>query len=407
MMTEMAGTTRGFCRKLLLGLACVVAGALPVCVGLLDAGRLEAQAAPSAAPDLTGTWQGTLHAGQDLRTVVIVTRGDDGAYKGTFYSIDQNGSTPVTSLALQGNAVTMAVSAWGIKYEGKLSADGKTIEGTSTQGGGNPLALNFARATPETEWTIPKPAPPVLPMAADAHPSFEVATIKPSKPGQQGKGFGFRNGHFVTMNTDVNDLIAFAYGLHPKQIVGAPDWFGVDLFDIEGKPDAEGRPNLKQMGAMVQGLLTERFMLKFHHEQRELSVYVITVAAGGPKMTKTTAAVTDQQGFGFRKLGDLMVRNMTMKDFAGWMQNGVMDRPVVDQTGLTDRYDFPLKWTPDESQFSAFKSVGAIVPQPTDDPNAPPSLYTALQEQLGLKMAPAKAPDDVVVIDHVEKPSAN
>jgi len=126
-------------------------------------------------------------------------------------------------------------------------------------------------------------------MATDANPSFDVATIKPSVPGTQGKGFGFRGGHFVTLNTDLNDLIAFAYGLHTKQIVNAPAWFGTELYDIEGKPDAEGRPNMKQMGIMVQKLLTDRFKLTFHRDKQELSVYVIGVASGGPKMTKSTA----------------------------------------------------------------------------------------------------------------------
>jgi uncharacterized protein (TIGR03435 family) len=84
----------------------------------------------------------------------------------------------------------------------------------------------------------------------------------------------------------------------------------------------------------------------------------------------------------------------------------VMDKPVVDQTGLPDRYDFELKWTPDESQYAHFRGIAPMVlPPPTNDPNAPPSLYIAMQEQLGLKMGTAKLPDDVIVIDHVEKPS--
>ena len=109
----------------------------------------------------------------------------------------------------------------------------------------------------------------------------------------------------------------------------------------------------------------------------------------------------------FRGLGDLVVRNLSMAEFATWMQSGVMDKPVVDQTGLTDKYDFTLKWTPDDSQFAQFRGTGAAPPKPTDDPNAPPALYTAIQEQLGLKMGPGKAPDDVMVIDQAEKPSAN
>jgi uncharacterized protein (TIGR03435 family) len=98
---------------------------------------------------------------------------------------------------------------------------------------------------------------------------------------------------------------------------------------------------------------------------------------------------------------------MTMTDFAIWMQAGVMDKPVVDQTELSGRYDFQLKWTPDESQFAQFRGTGRVVPPPTNDPNAPPSLYTAMQEQLGLKMGTAKFQNDVIVIDHVEKPSEN
>lgn len=97
-----------------------------------------------------------------------------------------------------------------------------------------------------------------------------------------------------------------------------------------------------------------------------------------------------------------------MADFAIGLQTTVTDRPVVDQTGLTGRYDFTLKWTPDDSQFAQFRGA---VPQPPpaagDNPNAPPSLYTAVQEQLGLKIEAEKAPDDVMVIDHVEKPSPN
>ena len=427
MTAESFAYTLASASKMLSRPAATLILALMAALVLLPATRLRAQAPtpppaatgstvvqappPSAAPanpqDLTGTWQGTLHAGQDLRLVLKVTKADGGAYSANAYSIDQQGPPiPVSKITLEGTSVKMAITAIGGTYEGKMSADGKTIVGSWTQGP-NPLPLTYVRATPETEWTIPTPPPPVPPMAANADPGFDVATIKPSEPGKQGKGFGFQAGHFRTINTNMNDLIAFAYGLHSKQIVDAPAWFGTDLFDIEAKPDTEGRPNLKQMGIMVQKLLTERFQLKFHKDKRELNVYSITVAPGGPKMTKTTSAPADPQGFGFRALGDLIVRNMDMKDFASWMQSGVMDRPVVDQTGLTDRYDFPLKWTPDDSQFVQFRGAVTTPPPTAEDPNAPPSLYTAVTEQLGLKIAPAKLPDDVIVIDHAEKPSAN
>jgi uncharacterized protein (TIGR03435 family) len=369
--------------------------------------HVRAQAkAEDQAKSIAYTWQGTLHAGRDLRTVVKISKADDGGYKAVFYSIDQGGDgIPVTTITLDGTTVKMSLKMIGGTYEGKLSSDGKTITGTWSQGP-SPLPLNLTRATPDTEWTIPPPAPRLPPMAENADPSFEVATIKPSAPNQPGKGFGFRGDKFSTRNTNLNDLIMFAYKLHIKQIIDAPPWFGTDLYDIEGKPDVEGRPNQKQMGIMVQKLLADRCKLSFHHEKRELSVFVITVGSGGLKLEKSTAGPNDPPAFFFRGLGDLTVRNQTMADFASWMQT-VLDRPVVDQTGLTGRYDFELKWTPDDSQFAVFRGVGALPPPPKDDPNAPPSLYTAIQEQVGLKMGPAKVPDDVIVIDHVEKPSEN
>jgi uncharacterized protein (TIGR03435 family) len=403
-----------------LGFVLVSAALIAVVFALMGAKMAPAQAAPapavSAAPasgapfdpkDMIGTWQGTLHAGQDLRIVLKVTKDDKGAYKANFYSIDQIPQPlPVDSITLDASAVKFTLKLVGGTYEGKLSGDGKTIDGAWTQGG-NPMQLTLARATPETEWSMPAPPPPVVPMKADANPSLDVATIKPSDPSRQGKGFGFRGTHFLTFNTNMNDLIAFAYGLHAKQITGAPDWFGTQLYDIDGVPDAPGQPNIKQMGLMVQKLLADRCQLKFHHETRELSVYAIKVAPAGPKLTRTAATDANQQGFFFRGLGDLVVRNMNMAEFASWMQSGVMDKPVVDQTGLKDKYDFELKWTPDDSQFQQFRGAVNMNTPPSTDPNAPPSLYTAVQETLGLKFESTKAPDDVIVIDHVEKPSAN
>ncbi|MGB6687169.1 MAG: TIGR03435 family protein [Terracidiphilus sp.] len=396
-------------RKLLLGMACFAAAfALPFFGAICTTPAWAQAATTTGAQDIAGTWQGTLHiaaANRDLRIVNKIAKGDGGALKVVDYSIDQGGQGLTADKAtFEGGVLKYSIDLIRGSYEGKMSPDGKTITGTWTQGD-NSLALNFERANQDTAWPIPEPEKP---MAADANPSFDVATIKPSDPNRRGgKGFTFRGRHFMTFNTNMNDLIAFAYGLDDKQIIGAPDWFGKDLYDVDAVPDVEGRPNQKQTRTMVQKLLADRFKLAFHRDKKELSVYVISVASGGPKMAKSTAAPNDPPAFFFRALGDLTVRNQTMADFAMWMQNGVMDRPVVDQTGLTDRYDFKLLWTPDESQFAQFRGVGAIVPPPTDDAKAPPSLYTAIQEQLGLKMAPGKAPDDVIVIDHVEQPSPN
>jgi len=415
-------------RSLLSSMACICVGALPLLIPAFSAQQVSAQAAapatqptsqtaaPAATPasptDIVGTWQGTLkfaatadHPAMELRLVFKITKTDANALKAVWYSIDQGGQPiPVANVSFQDGVLKFKITVAPRSYEGKMSADGKSIAGTWMEGT-TPMPMPLDRANPETAWAIPEPPKP---MTADATPGFEVATIKPSKPGAQGKGFGYRGNQFVTFNTNMNDLVAFAYGLHSKQIVGAPAWFGTDLFDIAGKPDAEGQPSLHQMQLMVAKLLPDRFALKFHHEQRELSVYIVTVAPGGPKMAKTESAPNAPQGFGLRGFGDLVVRNMNMAEFASWMQSGIMDKPVVDHTGLTDKYDFNLKWTPDDSQFAQFRGTNPnMATKASDNPDAPPSLYTAMPEQAGLKIEAGKAMDDVIVIDHVEQPSPN
>lgn len=359
--------------------------------------------------DLTGNWQGTLQAGRGLRIVMKITK-DDGKLKGVSYSIDQGAQPiPISSITLEGNSFDFAIKALDVTYAGTLSADGNTITGKQTQGGQTNV-LNFERATAETAWAIPEP-PKAMP--ADAVPKFEVVTVKPSDPNRQGKGFTVRGRHVMTINTNLNDLITFAYGLHAKQIVDAPAWFATDKFDLDGIPDVEGRPNSKQMKLLIQSALTDRFKLTFHHDQKELSVYALTVAKGGPKLTETIHQPSDPVNFLYRNLGALTVTNATMKDFCDGMQGSAMDKPVVDHSGLTARYDFTLNWTPDDSQFTQMgmprrpPPTGGSSTSPSEDPNAPPSLSTAMQEQLGLKFESVKAPADVFVIDHVQKPSEN
>jgi uncharacterized protein (TIGR03435 family) len=350
--------------------------------------------------DITGTWQGTLEAGKGLRTVVKITK-DDGKLKAVMYSIDQGGQAiGINSISVQGSTVNFDIKALDVTYAGTLNPDGKAIAGNATQNGQSHV-LNLEHVTAENAWPIPEPPKS---MAADAVPKFDVVTVKPSDPNRQGKGFTVRGRHIMTFNTNVNDLITFAYGLHAKQIVGAPAWFATDKFDIDGVPDVEGQPNTKQFKMLFQSVLTERFKLTFHHDQKELSVYALEVGKSGPRLTETIHNPNDPKNFLFRKLGALMVTNSSMKDFCDGMQAAVMDKPVVDHTGLTARYDFTLNWTPDESQF---EGMGMKVPTATDDPNAPPVLSTAMQEQLGLKFEATKASADVFVIDHVEKPSAN
>jgi uncharacterized protein (TIGR03435 family) len=131
---------------------------------------------------------------------------------------------------------------------------------------------------------------------------------------------------------------------------------------------------------------------------------VLSVAKTGPKVTKSEGDPNGLPGLFFHALGDLHVTNANMADFAGLMQEAVLDCPVLDQAGLAGRFDFTLNWTPDDSQFS---SMGAKIPSPTIGGNAPPPLYTAIQEQFGLKRDASHALTEVLVIDNVEKPSYN
>jgi uncharacterized protein (TIGR03435 family) len=387
-------------RTLLLGVGIVLAGV----IGVAKPMDAWAQAAAPQKPSIEGAWQGTLHIPQrDLRIVLKVSKNAAGALTALNYSIDQGGQPiPVSKITFQDSELKFSVEALDGTYDGKMSADGDSIAGQWTQG--QSLALVFERATPDTEWAIPEPPPKLASMPADANPTFEVATIKPSKPDAPGKMFGVNGARFTTLNTTLGDLIKFAYDIQDKQILNGPPWLETDKFDIAAQPDIPGTFTDKQLKSMVQKLLTDRFQLKFHKDTKELSAYVLTVSKSGSKLKKSQGDPSGLPGLWFRGLGVLTVTNATMGDFCHLMQSAVLDRPVVDQTGLAGRWDFLLKWTPDESQFAG---MGVKVPPPTDAADAPPPLFTALQEQIGLKLDAGKAPVGVLVLDHVEKPSGN
>ena len=360
-----------------------------------------------AQQNIVGTWQGSLKGPQqELRTVIKISMTDAEKLTAVFYSIDQGSpAIPVNTITRNGSTLKMGITALNGTYEGRISADGNTIEGTWTQGASMPLTLT--RATTETAWAIPEPPPPPKPMPADARPAFEVATIKPSDPNRPGKLFTVRGQEVVTINTTLNDLITMAYDLHVKQITGAPTWLDSEKYDITGKPEIPGRPNVTQLKVMIQKLLADRFQLKFHKEKKELNVYVITVVKGGEKVTKSQSDPNSLPGlfFGRAPAGmNFNVRNATIAEVANVLQGSVLDKPVVDQTGLKEKYDFTLKFTPDPGQMTG---LGGAPPPPPDNIEAPPDIFAAFQQQLGLKLESTKAPADVIVIDKVEKPSAN
>jgi uncharacterized protein (TIGR03435 family) len=214
-----------------------------------------------------------------------------------------------------------------------------------------------------------------------------------------------QNRRFRTVNTTLSDLITFAYGIHPRQVIGAPSWVESEKYDLEAQPDGEGQPNQAQWKIMLQKLLADRFKFTFHRDKKELSVYAVTVGKAGPKLTPSTGDPNGLPALFFPgKLGALNARNSNMGDFAGLLQGAVLDRPVLDQTGIKGRYDFTLNWTPDQFQFTGF---GGVPPQTEPDANPNPDLYTAIQQQLGLKIESTKAPAEVFIVDTVEKPSGN
>ena len=234
-------------------------------------------------------------------------------------------------------------------------------------------------------------------MAKDADPDWEVASVKESASLEPGDQVDIHGRH-VTLDRDtVEVLLLIGYAAQKDQIVGLPDWAKTVRWDIDGVADVNAEPNLDQFQAMIRRVLVERFGLAMHHESREMSVLALRVAKGGMKLTPDTSDPNGLPSHDYKHNGGQVTgtfRNTSMHDLA-LMLLGQVDRPIVDQTGVQGRYDFQLRWARDEA---------ATVAPGVD---APPGLFTAIQEQLGLKLEPAKAAADVLVIDKVERPGAN
>jgi uncharacterized protein (TIGR03435 family) len=241
------------------------------------------------------------------------------------------------------------------------------------------------------------------PIGSAQEPSFDVATIKPTAPDD-------RSGRFITMQGahqlvvkgyTLTFMVAAAFDLPPRLVAGGPAWTDSDRYDIVAATPGDSRPTLDQQMAMLRTLLAERFKLAVHRESRELPVYELTVARRGAKLEKSTA--TDQQPLLVNKVFpthiELPARNATMAQFASMLQRSVLDRPVVDKTGLTGRYDFSLEWTPDETQFDG------RLPASLTSSGEKPDLFAALEAQIGLKLESSRGSVDVIVIDRVDRPT--
>jgi uncharacterized protein (TIGR03435 family) len=241
--------------------------------------------------------------------------------------------------------------------------------------------------------------------------TFDVISVKLNHSDTTRASMGMNRDGFAATNIELHDLLLQAFQLQEdQQLVGEPKWTSSDRWDIDTRIAAEdisalGKLNFHQRLEMFQTILTERFGLKMHHETRELPVYALVVAKGGPKMTVSKPRPEDPDGIP----GDPGVLRATrgketgvgtMMEFLAEDLSEELGRKVVDHTGLTGRYDFTLTWTPDDSAAAVAGNAAAGMAQG-------PSLFTAVQEQLGLKLEPVKAPVDVVVIDHLEKPGEN
>jgi uncharacterized protein (TIGR03435 family) len=261
------------------------------------------------------------------------------------------------------------------------------------------LCLAGSAAPASAQSTAPAPASSSANApAATGDPAFEVATVKPAAPSPDGHvHINYpEGGAFSAINITLSALMQWAWDTPEKQILDGPAWLTSDRWDIQAKTDALMDSALRSMTSdqahivkrrMVQALLVDRFNLKVHKETRMLPAYDLVVAKSGSKLTESKAS---GKSFGVGRTyfnGEGLTMDLIAEDLSQ-----ISGRIVVDKTHLPGRYDLKLQWTPDDAP-------------PTD--NAAPSLFTAIEEQLGLKLESAKEPIPVLAIDHIQQPSAN
>lgn len=235
-------------------------------------------------------------------------------------------------------------------------------------------------------------------LAAGINPTFEVATVRPSGSDITTRHFTIEGRRFLTFHTSLADLIQFAYGMHPSQLVGGPGWLDSSRFDVVGLASGDGQPAEQEWMKMMANLLAERFQVRFHSEKRELLVYALTVDRDGPRLEPSDGTSDTLPNIGFRGRGQLVARNASLNDLAWELQSAVLDRPVVDQSGLGKRFHFTLSWTPDEFQTPALAGEARTAAE------IAPNLFTAIRQQLGLRLTATKSNVDVMVLERVALP---
>ena len=249
-------------------------------------------------------------------------------------------------------------------------------------------------------------------LAAAQTTHFEVASIKPADRAAIERSLRTDNaGGLNATNVPIRALITMAYGIRDSQLTGGPKWVDTDCYDVMAKPEKmEGAPGFVGPSSItdeqrkvrddllkerIRNLLTERFGLQVRKEIREEQVYTLTVTKSGPKVTPNTTPGA-RQGLTMnpeRAQGFAAPMSLLAEDLAD-----TLGRPVIDKTGLTEKYDWKLEWAPEAT------------PGSTEAPlqvSAGPTIFTALQDQLGLKLESTKGPVEVYVIDHIDQPSEN
>lgn len=235
-----------------------------------------------------------------------------------------------------------------------------------------------------------------------AQPAFEVASIKlntSGEPGSQMRSGG--GGEIIMRNFSLKQIIKMAYEVKDYSLSG-PEWLDSERFDINAKPPAGTARD--QMRPMLRALLTERFKLAVHREPKTLSAYALVADKNGLKVKEVEAPGAGSGSQMRMGRGQLNAQKMSMAQLADSLA-GTLDRPVVDKTEVKGVFDIKLEWTPDESQpmgVPGGPGDGGERRPAADNPSGP-SIFTALQEQLGLKLQGQKLPVEIVVIDHVEK----
>ena len=231
-------------------------------------------------------------------------------------------------------------------------------------------------------------------------PAFEVASIKPSDdPPGSVSGIFETTGRINAKNVTLRRCVRGAYDTPEHQIVGGPKWVDQDRYDIEAKATVPAGDH--ELMLMLQTLISERFKLVFHREQRPIPGYRLTLAKRG---LKAQASALDRGSVGHSQRGRIAAEGYTLAQLAFKLAE-VLKQPVLDATGVAGKFDLKLEWTPDDLQAkppSADQRPGGAL-----ESGGGLSIFAALQEQLGLKLESSKVPADVLVIDSAEKPSAN